>query len=803
MAGLSSSAIVGFISSGIKMGEKIVEFFLSGFSGYGWKIWEYVKGKWMLEIDAIRVRGQFTVFELLVSKIRAIIGAQTITQGCGKIKTVQMSEDGTAYLVTLEEQDMSFMEHDFIRCQEFTGNQRLYHVEIESIVDGVIRIPVSEFESEVNEDGVTFVTNPPIVGDDIVQFGNSSYETQYAGRHSAIYMHADENAQPAIDVLAGIYSKDWSNCLKVRVGGDIPGTNGLKGFYCVNGMLKGVDDDGTILYQFNPDSSGFIAKGNIRWDKEGNGDIFNRAIYWDTDGFHFGSGVKLTWDNLDSEVKKNLKGEPGKDGSSLVYKGEFTSHPSNPQNGWYYRNTSDKKNYVYQDNAWYVMTVDGEDGLDGINGNDRKDGLDIVWKGDLSAAPADPVKNWVYRDTDNGRVYIYNGTAWELMVADGLDGTDGTNGKDGMRVYITYHDSETEPAVPTGNGTTEGWHTNSTASVVWISQKVADSADSGEWGTPIRFRGKDGQDANLLPWIEEWNNNKTEIGGEYMVSPKMFSGTKDSNGKLTGVAMGRDCLTGADGTKRTGIFALVDDEVVFELDPVNKKYKFKGEVFANKGTFTGTVNANDGVIGGFEIEGSGLKNISGRDAMISVQTDYGDHQRQAALGNTLSAMVGFDVSAYMSATGNWNSFNRALMLRASGSTMRKDMMFGGYCNLCIDAIGGVDWKMDKNDHWSMPGVLGFVAVERDLNSVQRWGDGMIISRIQRTSTGQYTLYHSQGHTDYIVIVQTTPWAVDGDRWTIGIECGRYNDHFNIQTLDANKGLMNIDFRVVVIGRPAD
>lgn len=36
-------------------------------------------------------------------------------------------------------------------------------------------------------------------------------------------------------------------------------------------------------------------------------------------------------------------------------------------------------------------------------------------KGDLSVS-ADPVKNWVYRDTDNGRVHIYNGTAWELMV---------------------------------------------------------------------------------------------------------------------------------------------------------------------------------------------------------------------------------------------------------------------------------------------------------------------------------------------------------------------------------------------------
>jgi len=63
----------------------------------------YVKGKWMLEIDSIRVRGQFTVFEMLISKVRAIIGAQAITQGCGKIKTAELSEDGSAYLITLED----------------------------------------------------------------------------------------------------------------------------------------------------------------------------------------------------------------------------------------------------------------------------------------------------------------------------------------------------------------------------------------------------------------------------------------------------------------------------------------------------------------------------------------------------------------------------------------------------------------------------------------------------------------------------------------------------------------------------
>lgn len=40
------------------------------------------------------------------------------------------------------------------------------------------------------------------------------------------------------------------------------------------------------------------------------------------------------------------------------------------------------------------------------------------------------------------------------MVADGNDGTEGANGKDGKDVYITYHDSEEEPARPNGNGTT-------------------------------------------------------------------------------------------------------------------------------------------------------------------------------------------------------------------------------------------------------------------------------------------------------------------------------------------------------------
>lgn len=560
MAILSNGKFYGFLCSVKETGQKLangvkeyVEDFMSGFAGHGWKLWEYMTGKWKLEIDTIVVRETMIIFEMLISKIRAIIGAQTISQGHGKVKSARISDDGTEYLIVLEDEDMSIVAHDFVRCQTFVGDKtKLYHVEVDSVdvETKTLHILLSEFDKDESGN----ILYPPAAGDELVQFGNS----QNKARQSAIYMHADETGQPAIDVMFDVNSKNWDGKVKVRMGGDIPGGNGLKGFYSVNGMVKAVDDKGIVIYELSPDGSVNLGKGNIVYSPS-------------TNKVTLGSGVTLTWNNLDNESKENLKGEPGENGISLVYKGELSSHPSNPKNGWYYRNITDKKSYVYQDDAWYVMTVDGLDGQDG------NDGLDIVWKGDSSIPPANPQKNWAYRDTDNGRVYIYNGTAWALMVA---DGTDGEPGKDGMRVYITYHDSEEEPAKPTGSGTSNGWHTNATASVIWISQKVAESADSGGWGDPIRVKGEPGKDANLLPWIEEWDNNKTQIGSESIISPKMFAGTNtgtSANPTLTGVAIGRGIIT-INGVEKTGLFGLKNGKLTFEIDAETGDAAFRGKI---------------------------------------------------------------------------------------------------------------------------------------------------------------------------------------------------------------------------------
>lgn len=272
MAILSNGKFYGFLCSVKETGQKLkngvkeyVEDFMSGFAGHGWKLWEYMTGKWKLEIDTIVVRETMIVFEMLISKIRAIIGAQTISQGHGKVKSARISDDGTEYLIVLEDEDMSIVAHDFVRCQTFVGDKtKLYHVEVDSVdvETKTLHIPLSEFDF----DEAGNVIYPPAAGDELVQFGNS----QNKARQSAIYLHADETGQPAIDVMFDIDSKNWDGKVKVRVGGDIPDSGGLKGFYCVNGMIRGVSEDGTVVYQINPDGSGFLGSGGIKWEKKGN-----------------------------------------------------------------------------------------------------------------------------------------------------------------------------------------------------------------------------------------------------------------------------------------------------------------------------------------------------------------------------------------------------------------------------------------------------------------------------------------------------------------------------------------------------
>lgn len=550
MAILSTAKVVGLLCSAKKTGKQIlnaagewvaevVEDFMSGFAGYGWKIWEYVKGKWMLEIDSIRVREQFIVFEMLVSKMRAIIGSLGISQACGKIATVMLSEDGTEYLITLEDETMSFVAHDFMRCQTYTGTkQTFYHVEITSVVDDVIHVPVSEFDRDT--EGI--VTNPPEIGNDVVQFGNSVNKN----RQSAIYIHADESSQPAIDIMFDIDSKDWTGKIKTRLGGDIPGGDGTRGFYCENGMIKGTDTGGHTVYCIHPDGTAEFGDGSAKFAADRSGKLAGGAISWEWDAdkkkYVCTMGdVILGWDNLSPEAKENLKGEDGKD--AVLFQIEFyindtrvsdipcdihgTSISGNIVIAKLYRiNGSSKEDYTPE--KWCVSYL--------------KEGVEV-----LSNQPLESL-NFINISLDKSLEY----DSIAVMVY-----------KQSIPDYVLITEAS-------------------------ISKVMA----------------------NVPDWLIGWDTNKVQIGSEYMISPKLFTGKNTGTAEepiLTGIVQGDKCIT-IDGVERSGIFALVDNEIMFELDPENGKYKFNGEVNATSGVFKNIKSPNDS----FRIKENGEIEIVGK-----------------------------------------------------------------------------------------------------------------------------------------------------------------------------------------------
>lgn len=98
---------------------------------------------------------------------------------------------------------------------------------------------------------------------------------------------------------------------------------------------------------------------------------------------------------------------------------------------------------------------------------------------------------------------------------------------------------------------------------------------------PVIADGKDGIDANLLDWIEEWNGNKTDVGKELIISPRMVAGKKESNGKFTGVMFGRDMIE-VDGVMQTGLFGLKNGNLTFSIDAQTGDAFFGGTVLVQK-----------------------------------------------------------------------------------------------------------------------------------------------------------------------------------------------------------------------------
>lgn len=118
-----------------------------------------------------------------------------------------------------------------------------------------------------------------------------------------------------------------------------------------------------------------------------------------------------------------------------------------------------------------------------------------------------------------------------------------------------------------------------TASSGCLKFKV--SGDSG-FESNVTFVYTVVHDALVYKWLEQWDSNKTEIGGEYVVTPTAFIGLKDDSGNLTGTFIGQSLANSGN----RGIYGYNAGKVIFSLD--------------NTG----------GLIGGWTINESGIASVS-------------------------------------------------------------------------------------------------------------------------------------------------------------------------------------------------
>jgi len=75
-----------------------------------------------------------------------------------------------------------------------------------------------------------------------------------------------------------------------------------------------------------------------------------------------------------------------------------------------YRNTTDGAGYFCDGTAWRLIAQDG------VNGSNGSNGVSIQWLGSFDSDPASPLLNQAYFNTVTGNSYIYNGSAWVILV---------------------------------------------------------------------------------------------------------------------------------------------------------------------------------------------------------------------------------------------------------------------------------------------------------------------------------------------------------------------------------------------------
>ena len=603
----------------------------SGMTDNGWQIGIDEELLSHLIVDKITVRRVMNVFELLINKVRSVGGQICVSAANGKIKTVQ--EQGDYWHITFE-QENTFVAHDLMRCQVFTGtSQKAYWVEVTGIANGGILVEKSEFE-----------TAQPEEGDECVLMGN----TETANRQNLVLISASEDGHPRVDVLDGVNAKNFEHALRARLGNldDIkddrfpldnqPKGNGL---YADNVYLRG-----TFLLSTGEDikTKLEITEGKVQSAIDSvRNDFLSEKGYLNNPTF--ASGLEK-W-NSENETVFFLVGNwwIWANGAALSKKGDGASVVTDMGR----KVVRIRNKYIRQkhEDLRFVPTFP-------TNGEGKKEALPVYLSFFYRCAKSGTLKIG-FENVDKTGFADFN----SMEVSEEIAATDG---------YVQYTCSGL------WNGTGDFKLAFDGDIYLYMLVLSTDKIEALTYKYKTLFEQSE-RLVKISAAVYDKDERALEETG-LMVQPE---GTgiyiKDANGKLALIGVGVE-ETDADGNKKTVIKLTADNIKLEGLVTANGYFKVKedGSIEAVNGTFRGHVYAEGGAIGGFSI---GHGHIGGADVIYNEDGTIEVKDTENGLF-LYDDMIGFNDKGRQAIFGTWNNYGQPMLCRLVDTATDYNFDFG-------------------------------------------------------------------------------------------------------------------------------
>lgn len=524
-------------------------------------------------------------------------------------------------------------------------------IESANMKEGWFTVMASEFLGEIKQDKETewverndVPMNLPAAGDEIVQYGN----TTETNRQNAIYLHATENGVPTIDLLNGVDSKSFSGKIVASLG-RIPNGGGF-GLYLQNGTIISLNSKSKKFnYYFDEDGSFILGQGAIDYDPAtGVVTIGSEVVIkWGANSksnvtYQIGSsGVNAptgTWLNSvpPSEVGKYLwtrtkwpdgtysysvsymakDGAPGKDGTDgenmrpnlldyTEFKQETFDNVPNPDKTFALKGTRAEGlngHGAVQIETAYKINGDlptPDSYVDFFQQNVKSQIAPSTWytlsfylKG---RGVANPVYTYLWTWATDGLTMV---DTTEKMI---VDGKEQDTPKDGavkfqptagpwVRHIVTFKTAAKLPDTCLCLFRVITKQVPQNILLVPCAYVTEPKLEVGKAASAWTRSDNDIADIAIdkVSWVRQWDGQTTELGADYVAAKNAAFGTKDADGKFTGIAMsGEGFDLGGKDTNVVGLYGVSKDECRVIIDPKNEKYAFRGNIFCESGQVNG------------------------------------------------------------------------------------------------------------------------------------------------------------------------------------------------------------------------